>query len=264
MSGQAEVTVPSPVPATGKKLNYPADLMGAALRVREIRKDLATLTVAWKSLVGHIAQAYDQRDWVTLGYQSWREYVTAEFDPAHLPRAPKDELAAVVRNLATAESRMSTRAIADALGISQSTAARLSRSPGESDDSPDGQGVQPRKKGLDGKRHPARRPRPESAQPGTVEVDVIEHEPEHVDTTDITSTPVDTGTITYDPADITSTPVDKSTITYDPATITVITVKLTRAEAGMLASLADATGDPTLKSAADKIMAALDARQAAS
>ena len=61
-------------------------------------------------------------------------HVTAEFDPAQLPRAPRDVLAQVVSQLA-AEGGMSTRAIGDALGISQSTAARLSRS-GESPDSP--------------------------------------------------------------------------------------------------------------------------------
>jgi hypothetical protein len=152
VTSKTEVAVPDgPVPATGK-LQYPRGtakpVKEAALRVRFIRRDLTTLTFTWKSLADNVREAYDARDWEALGYQSWREYCVAEFDPAHMPRAPKDVLAQVVSQL-TAEGGMSTRAIGDALGIGKSTVARMVPTV------PDGT-VDRRVTGLDGKNRPAR------------------------------------------------------------------------------------------------------------
>lgn len=65
-----------------------------------------------------ITQAYTQRAWSALGYQSWDDYCTREFGTARL-RLPREERAEIVASLR--ESGLSIRAIASATGDSVGT-----------------------------------------------------------------------------------------------------------------------------------------------
>jgi hypothetical protein len=65
-----------------------------------------------------IKQAYTERAWAALGYDSWDDYCTREFGTARL-RLPREERAEVVASLR--ESGLSLRAIESATGISRKT-----------------------------------------------------------------------------------------------------------------------------------------------
>lgn len=103
-----------------------------------------------------IQEAYTSRAWSALGYGSWDEYCTREFGTSRL-RLPREERQEVVASLR--ESGLSTRAIASATGLSQSTVARKT-APGESNDSPEIQGT-------DGKTYVPARPTPAPSKPRT-------------------------------------------------------------------------------------------------
>lgn len=68
-----------------------------------------------------IREAYTSRAWSALGYDSWDEYCSAEFGGSRL-RLPREERQEVVASLR--ESGLSTRAIASATGLNQSTISR--------------------------------------------------------------------------------------------------------------------------------------------
>ena len=72
-----------------------------------------------------IREAYTSRTWAVLGYDTWDAYCNAEFGNARLalPREERQEVVASLR-----ESGLSTRAIASATGLSQSTVARTTES----------------------------------------------------------------------------------------------------------------------------------------
>lgn len=72
-----------------------------------------------------IREAYTTRTWAVLGYDTWDAYCTAEFGNARLalPREERQEVVASLR-----ESGLSTRAIASATGLSQSTVTRATES----------------------------------------------------------------------------------------------------------------------------------------
>jgi transposase-like protein len=65
-----------------------------------------------------VKQAYEQRAWLALGYQSWDDYCTREFGTSRL-RLPREERAEVVASLR--ESGLSIRAIASATGTNRET-----------------------------------------------------------------------------------------------------------------------------------------------
>lgn len=65
-----------------------------------------------------IKQAYTERAWAALGYESWDDYCTREFGASRL-RLPREERAEVVASLR--ESGLSLRAIASATGLSRGT-----------------------------------------------------------------------------------------------------------------------------------------------
>lgn len=67
-----------------------------------------------------VQQAWEQHDWLALGYSSWNEYVVGEFGgPLRLGREERK-----VAVIAMREAGMSTRAIGSALGVSAMTALR--------------------------------------------------------------------------------------------------------------------------------------------
>ncbi|MGA5869306.1 hypothetical protein [Streptomyces cinereoruber] len=72
-----------------------------------------------------IREAYTSRSWAVLGYDTWDAYCTAEFGETRL-RLPREERQEVVASLR--ENGLSTRAIASATGLSQSTIARATES----------------------------------------------------------------------------------------------------------------------------------------
>lgn len=78
-----------------------------------------------KTLVGaareDIIEAYRQRDWITLGYESWDAMCVAEFAGARiaLPVDDRRELVADLRG-----EGMSTRAIGSAIGVNHATVVR--------------------------------------------------------------------------------------------------------------------------------------------
>lgn len=103
-----------------------------------------------------IQEAYTSRAWAALGYGSWDEYCTREFGTARL-RLPREERQEVVASMR--ENGLSTRAIASATGLSQSTVIRETQS-GESNDSPE-------IRGTDGKIYQPSRPTPAPSKPRT-------------------------------------------------------------------------------------------------
>lgn len=68
-----------------------------------------------------ITQAYTQRAWSALGYQSWDDYCTREFGTTRI-RLPREERAEVVASLR--DSGLSERAIASATGMGKGTVHR--------------------------------------------------------------------------------------------------------------------------------------------
>lgn len=116
-----------------------------------------------------IERAYVTRAWAALGYRSWDDYCHREFGTARL-RLPREERQEIVASLR--DSGLSTRAIAVATGLSQSTIAREIPAPAESNDSagdddaaPVGRSqsapkAAPRITGVDGKTYVASRPQP--------------------------------------------------------------------------------------------------------
>ncbi|HEY3435957.1 MAG TPA: hypothetical protein VGK41_09920 [Solirubrobacterales bacterium] len=97
-----------------------------------------------------IAAAYAERDWVTLAYPSFEEYVESEFSETRLRLSPDE------RRDAVAEFRragMSQRAIGAALGVGVATVNRdLATVPDET--------VPDEITGTDGRKQPATRPAP--------------------------------------------------------------------------------------------------------
>lgn len=88
-----------------------------------------------------IAVAYKAHAWLSLGYGTWDEYCTGEFDDIAVP-LPKEGLPAVVRSLR--ESGLSVRAISSVTGQSKSAVSRqVSQS-----------GTPAQVQGSDGKQYP--------------------------------------------------------------------------------------------------------------
>lgn len=99
--------------------------------------DARALTESIRSTVDRvwdlIAKAYTQRAWAVLGYPTWDVYCEREFASTwfKLPRETRAEVVVSLR-----DSGLSTRAIAAATGVSQSTVQReLPARPTESNDS---------------------------------------------------------------------------------------------------------------------------------
>jgi len=113
-----------------------------------------------KTLVGaaraDIIESYRQRDWITLGYESWDALCAAEFGTVlRLSIEDRQQAAAELH-----DAGMSTRAIGSALGISDTTVVRaLSGASNEATDTVTG---------LDGKSYPAKRPVVVDADTGEV------------------------------------------------------------------------------------------------
>lgn len=67
-----------------------------------------------------VREAYEKRDWQTLGYATWDSYIRSEFGgPLRLARTERVATVEVLRS-----SGMSTRAIGAALGVSHTTIER--------------------------------------------------------------------------------------------------------------------------------------------
>lgn len=117
--------------------------------------------VAVADWLSDIRGAYASRDWESLGYATWHDYLEGEFGE-HRVSLPVEERREVVAVMSRAG--MSTRAIAPALGVSQRTVADDVRST-EQDCSDDERADEPRRiHSLDGRSRPAvqpPRPRPE-------------------------------------------------------------------------------------------------------
>jgi phage N-6-adenine-methyltransferase len=103
-----------------------------------------------------IKEAYEIRAWAALDYSSWDDYCASEFGATRL-RLPREERQEVVASLR--ESGLSTRAIAAATGVGQTTVRRVLGS-GEPNGSPDnGDDDEPEDDepapvtGIDGKRY---------------------------------------------------------------------------------------------------------------
>lgn len=92
----------------------------AVARAERIRSGIRALA----ELQQDITEAYHARDWQTLGYDTWDEYVSEEFGHA-LPKLDRTERRELVVNL-RAEG-LSTRAIASATGTSKSQVAEDAR-----------------------------------------------------------------------------------------------------------------------------------------
>lgn len=112
-----------------------------------------------------IAKAYQGRVWLALGYETWDSYLHAEFGAGPL-QVPREDRTAMVTSLR--DAGMSTRAIAAAAGVDQSTVVRDLRA-GDANASP---GEAPKATGLDGKQYPRSRPRVDP--PGTTDGSAVD------------------------------------------------------------------------------------------
>lgn len=86
----------------------------------EARSRVGRIRAHVEDIKTEIIAAWEGRDWLALGYQSWDEYCTTEFGAAIA--IPKSEQAELVFHLR--DHGMSLRAIESATGISKSTVAR--------------------------------------------------------------------------------------------------------------------------------------------
>lgn len=122
----------------------------ARARAGRIRAGIAS----YLHTLADVAAAYRDRDWITLGYQSWEWYIEGEYSAERLRLSPEH------RQKAVEELRLaglSQRAIGSALGVSQETVRRdLS---GDTNVSPESV------LGADGKSYSTSRPSP--LEPGT-------------------------------------------------------------------------------------------------
>jgi len=91
-----------------------------ARRITErIRSALDRVANGWADLAERVAEAYERRADLALGYGSWSEYAEAELRPSSAIAA---EVRRELVGLLTAQG-MSTRAIAPAVGVSPRQAA---------------------------------------------------------------------------------------------------------------------------------------------
>ena len=115
-----------------------------------------------------IQEAWEQRDWQTLGYADWETYTEAEFGPDQLPLT-REQRTWMVQQLS---DTMSTRAIAAVLRVGKSTVNRELSQNGTPESSP------ARRTGLDGKSYQAQQPEERKQAPGkTVKVTPIQPGP---------------------------------------------------------------------------------------
>jgi hypothetical protein len=127
------------------------DVIGATRRAETIRAGM----VGYVEAMAAIGEAYEQRDWVTLGHKDWDTYCEKEFSGKRL-KLSRDERELAV--LAFRGAGMSIRAIGSALGVSHPTVLNDLRSGGQ--DLPPGDIT-----GTDGKTYPASQPAADTAGP---------------------------------------------------------------------------------------------------
>lgn len=85
-----------------------------------IRLALDRVSTAWADLVERIADAYQRRADLALGYDSWAEYARAELTPSHpIATEVRRELVSML-----SAQGMSTRAIAPTVGVQHSAVAK--------------------------------------------------------------------------------------------------------------------------------------------
>lgn len=90
------------------------DRVGAYQRLETIREGMRGFANAWDAM----AEAYEHRDWVTLGYPDWDTYCEKEFTERKLKLKGEARERAV---LSLRNAGMSIRAIGSALGVSPNT-----------------------------------------------------------------------------------------------------------------------------------------------
>lgn len=138
----------------------------------EARELTEELQADYGSLQVKISTAWRGRIWLALGYESWQDYLDAEFQNVSL-RPPKELEEQVVAELRAAG--MSTRGIASATEISEATVRRRL----DSTASNDAVEVGKRIIGLDGKSRPASMPSPAPPMPkpeSIIDAEIVEDE----------------------------------------------------------------------------------------
>lgn len=128
----------------------------------EARSITEELKADYGALQVKIASAWRGRIWLALGYESWQDYLDAEFSGISL-RPPKELEEQVINELR--QAGMSTRGIASATDLSQPTIHRRIANSGDSNESPETEtagssgGVSSGVTGLDGKTYASRQSR---------------------------------------------------------------------------------------------------------
>ncbi|MGO2943987.1 MAG: hypothetical protein ACTIDO_17025 [Brevibacterium aurantiacum] len=136
----------------------------------EARELTDELKADYGALQVKISSAWKGRIWIPLGYESWQEYLDAEFQDVSL-RPPKELEEQVIAELRSAG--MSTRGIAAATELSKDTVSRRLQGPSVADETV---GSPTRIVGLDGKSRPATMPKAGSSpdDEDIVDVEVID------------------------------------------------------------------------------------------
>lgn len=143
-----EVVEPPPDPSTVSAFDKSA-----------ARKLTAKLKTGLRNAVELVIQAYDGRIWIPLGYDSWSNYLDSELGEYRV-KLPAIERRELVRKM-TEDAKMSSRAIASALGVDQKTVVNDRKELGAGateEDSSDGTVKVPpaeRVTGVDGVSRPA-------------------------------------------------------------------------------------------------------------
>lgn len=96
----------------------PSEVEKPLLSEAEARARTDALKRSLEAMWEEAVELYERKVWFSLGYSSWQEYRTSEFDSDHLavPRSERPQVVAMLR-----EAGMSQRAIAATVNVDKNT-----------------------------------------------------------------------------------------------------------------------------------------------
>lgn len=141
----------TPFPTTARRNQAGVEVLHRADRIR-------AGMVAYHKTRELIVEAWNQRDWSALGYDSWDNYIKGEFESYRVKLTTEERIESVT---ALRLEGMSQRAIASAVGVSQRTVERdLDKAPVDANASTDEEGAAKpwSVTGVGGRPYPSHRP----------------------------------------------------------------------------------------------------------
>jgi DNA-binding Lrp family transcriptional regulator len=117
-AAKAKAGAKAPSKAVAKKEAKPVEK--SELTPGDARKLTARLRTGLENSIELFVTAYSKRIWLALGHASWQEYLDAELGDLRVS-FPREDRKRMVAQMVQPPSKMSTRAIASALGVDQKT-----------------------------------------------------------------------------------------------------------------------------------------------